>query len=135
MSEPLLPCPFCGPGNSMVSTWFDDANKRWRVGCGRCGVSTGTTPRKENDSEDVARARWNTRNPPLGESGGCLIAHALVVDRPTKEPAPLTLAGGLMAYSTACPGRRHLHIYGDAHALPQPLGFERVVPVLVVPLG
>lgn len=58
MSAKLLPCPFCGPRQSQISTWFDDMSQRWRVGCGRCGASSGTT-KKERD----AIAGWNTRNP------------------------------------------------------------------------
>lgn len=57
--EKLLPCPFCGPGNSMVDAYFDDLSKRWRVGCGRCGCSTGTHP-KEKGPEPAIKS-WNTR--------------------------------------------------------------------------
>ena len=64
MSEPsaLLPCPFCGPGQSIVSLWFDDVSKRWRVGCGRCGCSTGTSPRDKTQAPAIAA--WNTRAAP-----------------------------------------------------------------------
>jgi hypothetical protein len=41
----LLPCPFCGPGQSCVDLYFDDTAYRYRVRCGRCGCSTGTSPR------------------------------------------------------------------------------------------
>lgn len=59
--EPL-PCPFCGPGNSIVEAYYDDWSKRYRVGCGCCGASTGITPRASDDSAAVAIARWNTRD-------------------------------------------------------------------------
>jgi hypothetical protein len=65
MSEPmtereaLLPCPFCGEGQSVVEPWFDDVAHRWRVGCGRCGCSTGTHP--TDKTPDPAIAAWNRR--------------------------------------------------------------------------
>lgn len=59
--EPL-PCPFCGPGNSIVEAYYDDWSKRYRVGCGRCGASSGISPRASDDSATVAIARWNTRD-------------------------------------------------------------------------
>lgn len=61
----LKACPFCGEGNSIVSLWFDDVVKRWRVGCGRCGCSTGTSPRDKTEAPAIAA--WNTRTPALGE--------------------------------------------------------------------
>lgn len=62
MAEQLLPCPFCGPGQSVVSAWLDDVSNRWRVGCGRCGCSTGIHTRDE--SEAPAIAAWNRRASP-----------------------------------------------------------------------
>lgn len=64
-SSALLPCPFCGPGQSMVSLWFDDVSKRWRVGCGRCGCSTGTSPRDKTQAPAIAA--WNTRAAPSAQ--------------------------------------------------------------------
>jgi hypothetical protein len=58
-SVELLPCPFCGPGNSVVSLWLDDVAHRWRVGCGRCGCSTGIHPRDKTEAPAIAA--WNTR--------------------------------------------------------------------------
>lgn len=55
----LLPCPFCGPGQSIVSLWHDDMTQRWRVGCGRCGASSGTSPRDKTEAPAIAA--WNTR--------------------------------------------------------------------------
>lgn len=55
----LLPCPFCGPGQSQVDLWFDDSARRYRVGCGRCGCSTGISPRDK--TEVPAITAWNTR--------------------------------------------------------------------------
>lgn len=57
----LLHCPFCGPGESHVDLWFDDCSKRWRVGCGRCGCSTGTHPTDRTPAPAVAA--WNRRGP------------------------------------------------------------------------
>lgn len=62
MSIELKPCPFCGPGNSMVDLWFDDVSKRWAVGCGRCGSSSGRSVHAEGSKEKAAAA-WNTRAP------------------------------------------------------------------------
>lgn len=56
----LLHCPFCGPGQSQVDTWFDDVSHRWRVGCGRCGCSTGISPRDKTEAPAIAA--WNTRD-------------------------------------------------------------------------
>jgi Lar family restriction alleviation protein len=60
--DPLLPCPFCGPGQSMVDPWFDDVSKRWAVGCGRCGASSGRSIHAEGSKEAAIRS-WNTRAP------------------------------------------------------------------------
>lgn len=61
MSAELKPCPFCGPGQSVVGLWHDDVSQRWRVGCGRCGCSTGISPRDK--TETPAIKAWNTRAP------------------------------------------------------------------------
>ena len=67
MTEKLLPCPFCGPGNSCVDLWHDDVAKRWRVGCGACGCSTGTSPRDKTQAPAIEA--WNRRTPaPGGEA-------------------------------------------------------------------
>lgn len=55
----LKPCPFCGPGQSVVSLWHDDMAQRWRVGCGRCGASSGISPRDKTEAPAIAA--WNTR--------------------------------------------------------------------------
>lgn len=60
MSEhDLKPCPFCGPGQSVISLWFDDVVQRFRVGCGRCGCSTGTDARDKTEAPAIKA--WNTR--------------------------------------------------------------------------
>lgn len=59
-NERLLSCPFCGPGQSMVDTYFDDMSKRWAVGCGRCGSSSGRSVHAEG-SKEAAIKSWNTR--------------------------------------------------------------------------
>lgn len=59
-TETLLPCPFCGPGQSMVGPWFDDVGKRWAIGCGRCGSSSGRSVHAEG-SKEAAIKSWNTR--------------------------------------------------------------------------
>lgn len=56
----LEPCPFCGPGQSQVDLWFDDVAKRWRVGCGRCGCSTGISPRDKTQAPAIEA--WNRRH-------------------------------------------------------------------------
>jgi Lar family restriction alleviation protein len=58
----LLPCPFCGPGESTVGLWFDDVHERWRVGCGRCGASTGVHGRASG--RQPAIKAWNRRGTP-----------------------------------------------------------------------
>lgn len=58
----LLPCPHCGPGESIVEPWHDDVAKRWRVGCGRCGCSTGISPRDKTKAPAIAA--WNRRAAP-----------------------------------------------------------------------
>lgn len=55
----LLPCPFCGPGESVVSLYFDDMSQRYRVGCGRCGASTGIHPRDKTEAPAIEA--WNRR--------------------------------------------------------------------------
>ena len=55
----LLPCPFCGPGESVVSTYIDDVAQRYRVGCGRCGASTGIHPRDKTEAPAIEA--WNRR--------------------------------------------------------------------------
>jgi hypothetical protein len=57
--EGLEACPFCGPGESKVDLWHDDVARRWRVGCGRCGASTGTSPRDKTQAPAITA--WNTR--------------------------------------------------------------------------
>lgn len=55
----LLPCPFCGPGESIVACCFDDVANRYRVYCGRCGSSTGIHP--TDRTEAPAISAWNRR--------------------------------------------------------------------------
>ena len=50
------PCPFCP--KSIVDPYFDDMANRWRVGCGRCGASSGIYKEKQK-----AIDAWNTRPP------------------------------------------------------------------------
>jgi Lar family restriction alleviation protein len=59
-TDALLPCPFCGPGQSMVDPWYDDVAKRWSIGCGRCGASSGRSVHAEGSKEAAIKA-WNTR--------------------------------------------------------------------------
>lgn len=66
---PLLHCPFCGPGQSVVDLWFDDVAHRWRVGCGACGCSTGTHP--TDRTEAPAIAAWNKRGDARNQPEGC----------------------------------------------------------------
>jgi len=59
----LKPCPWCGPGNSIVSAWFDTSSNRYRVNCGACGSSSGVPARDK--SESAAIAAWNRRAAPV----------------------------------------------------------------------
>lgn len=60
-TEPrLLHCPFCGPGRSYVELWFDDLSQRYKVSCGACGASSGTSPRDKTPAPAIAA--WNRRN-------------------------------------------------------------------------
>jgi hypothetical protein len=54
MSEALKPCPFCPV--SIVSSYVDEVSRRWRIGCGRCGASSGI-----HKLEIEAVKAWNTR--------------------------------------------------------------------------
>ena len=56
---PLKCCPFCGPGQSTPGLFFDDVAARYRVGCGRCGTSTGFAAQDRTPAPAI-RA-WNTR--------------------------------------------------------------------------
>lgn len=77
MSEKLLPCPFCGPGQSMVDPWFDDVSKRWTVGCGRCGASSGRSVHAEGSKEAAIKA-WNTRAPRCASVGNAIDRDELI---------------------------------------------------------
>lgn len=66
MIEELKPCPFCGHGQSIVDPWFDDVSKRWAIGCGRCGASSGRSVHAKGSKEAAIRS-WNTR--PSHEAG------------------------------------------------------------------
>jgi Lar family restriction alleviation protein len=79
----LLPCPFCGEGNSIVSLWFDDVVKRYRVGCGRCGCSTGTSPRDKKEAPAIAA--WNTR---ATRDGGEVVCTCPSGDGSLRWPCP-----------------------------------------------
>ena len=59
MTEELKPCPFCGPGGSVVSVYFDDSSRRYRVGCGACGCSSGIHPRDKTPAPAIEA--WNRR--------------------------------------------------------------------------
>lgn len=59
MTEELKPCPHCGPGGSVVSVYFDDSSRRYRVGCGACGCSTGIHPRDKTPAPAIEA--WNRR--------------------------------------------------------------------------
>ena len=61
MTEELKPCPHCGPGGSVVSVYFDDNSRRYRVGCGACGCATGIHPRDKTPAPAIAA--WNRREP------------------------------------------------------------------------
>jgi ribosomal protein S27AE len=58
----LLPCPHCGPGESVVELHQDDIGY-WQVGCGRCGSHSGTLPDSPHfpDAKERIVASWNKR--------------------------------------------------------------------------
>jgi len=58
--ERLEPCPFCGPGNSIVECYQDDYGY-WKVGCGACGSHSGIRPKSDPDGRAKVVAHWNTR--------------------------------------------------------------------------
>ena len=60
MANELKPCPFCGPGESVVECYADDYGY-WKVGCGRCGSHSGTRPKSDPDAQAKVIAHWNTR--------------------------------------------------------------------------
>lgn len=59
---PLLPCPFCGPGNSIVELVENDYGHR-QIACGRCGLHSGFRPDKD---DTLLIAHWNTRPMMIG---------------------------------------------------------------------
>lgn len=74
--DELKPCPFCQ--KSMVDPYFDDMNKRWRVGCGRCGASSGIHVEKQQ-----AIDAWNTRTPePTKECKHVWVAKEQIIGHP-----------------------------------------------------
>jgi len=79
----LLPCPFCGPGQSQISVYFDDMAQRYRVGCGRCGCSTGIHP--SDKTEAPAIAVWNRRAIPAAEASVEAVLFALRIFQPPEN--------------------------------------------------
>ena len=67
----VLPCPFCGNKNILISNWG-----MWRCWCPECS----------GKSEDSLRERdaikhWNTRPaPPIGRCGECVFSRGLTKD-------------------------------------------------------
>lgn len=60
MSETqLAPCPFCGPGQSIVAVYEDCSG--WSVGCGRCGSHSGHRPPSDPEGRAKVIALWNQR--------------------------------------------------------------------------
>jgi Lar family restriction alleviation protein len=56
----LKPCPFCGPGQSIVTCYQDDYGY-WTVGCGRCGSHSGKRPRRDPEGRRKVIDLWNSR--------------------------------------------------------------------------
>ncbi len=56
-ATPLLPCPFCGPGQSAVTAETDDYGRHF-IACGRCGSASG---HHRSSSPEDALGSWNTR--------------------------------------------------------------------------
>ena len=60
MSEELKPCPFCGPGGSVVSLYACDSGYV-RVACGACGSQSGHRHERHEDAQSRIMHLWNTR--------------------------------------------------------------------------
>lgn len=62
MKVDLKPCPFCGPGKSVVELWKDEF-QYWKVTCGACGSSSGILPdtAKFPDARQRVIDGWNKR--------------------------------------------------------------------------
>jgi hypothetical protein len=56
----LKPCPFCGPGQSVVTLYITEF-KYWTVGCGRCGSHSGQRPVRDDQGRDKVVTVWNRR--------------------------------------------------------------------------
>lgn len=57
----LMPCPFCGPGASIVTCYSDDYGY-WAVACGACGTRSGKRPSSDPKAAEKVMALWNTRH-------------------------------------------------------------------------
>jgi len=82
MSEPLLPCPFCG-GEAVVTTkrWTNalgDVDYTARAACPRCSDIHRHVGDTEEEAIEKAIEAWNTRSESAGfckslyENGGCI---------------------------------------------------------------
>jgi Lar family restriction alleviation protein len=60
MSDTLKPCPFCGPGRSVVSA-YQDEHDHWSVGCGACGSHSGVRPPSDPNAREKVIESWNSR--------------------------------------------------------------------------
>lgn len=58
--DKLEPCPFCGPGNSIVEC-YQDPYGAWTVGCGACGAHSGKRPKSDPDGRTKVITHWNRR--------------------------------------------------------------------------
>lgn len=60
----LKPCPYCGPGQSVVRYYddhFKDGTMYHAVACGRCGAHSGVRPQSDPDGKEKVIDSWNNR--------------------------------------------------------------------------
>lgn len=67
MTDPLLPCPFCGGAKLYEESDLWPLNGKWAgiVGCDTClfNITTRPTVDTQEEAHEIARAAWNRRAP------------------------------------------------------------------------
>ena len=121
-NQELKPCPFCGPNESIVSLYLDDVAQRHRVGCGRCGASTGIHPR--DTSETPAIAAWNKRQPAMPVGYITPAAVELLREGRFVSLCPTAIDKGLPVYLAPQPNPPESPDSCDAHRLVSTTGCD-----------